>query len=558
MNKRARLLGKELVRLGIITNEQLNDLLKEIDGKSLLRVIAEKGYASEKMVAEALARASNFEYIDLPEIEIDPTAVALVPEDIMRKHSIIPFAINGNKLKVAIADPSNVIAIDDLTVITGYEIEPYVAAESDILNAIEQFMRLDSDVKELTEIDYREEDTAAQAKVVEEVESEDAPIVKLVNAILSEGVRSRASDIIIEPNEDELRVRFRIDGVFHEVMKMAKTMQLGVITRIKILGNMNIAEKRVPQDGRISLVVDNRPVDFRVATFPTIHGEAAVLRILEKGSIMIELESLGFMPEQLEIFKKSISKPWGAIIVTGPTGCGKTTTLYSSLNVINDVGKNIITVEDPVEYRLEGINQVQVNPKAGLTFAAALRSILRNDPDIVMIGEIRDAETALIAVESALTGHLVLSTLHTNNAAGVFTRLIEMGVEAFLISSAIDCIVAQRLARKLCPQCKEPYKPEPEFLKSVGFSDEDISKIDVLYRPRGCDYCSKTGFKGRTGLFEVLVNSDRIRELVLSKATTDEINEAAKSEGMKTMLENGLKKAMNGETSVEEVLRVVS
>lgn len=556
MNKKAKLLGKELVRLGVITNEQLNELLKEIDGKSLVRAIAEKGYASEKNVAEALAKASGYEYVDLTSMQIDPTIMSLVPEEIMRKHNLVPFALERGVLKVAISDPSNVIAIDDLKVVTGYEVEPFVATETEIQNLIEQFMRLDTDVKELTEIGLTEE--ADEKKVIEEAESEDAPIVKLVNAILTEGVRARASDIIVEPQENEVRVRYRIDGVYHEVMKTAKNTQLGIITRIKILGSMDIAEKRVPQDGRISLVVDGKQVDFRVATFPTIYGEAAVLRILEKGSIMIELDSLGFLPEQLEIFKNSIKKPWGAVIVTGPTGSGKTTTLYSALNMINDVEKNIITVEDPVEYRLEGINQVQVNPQAGLTFASALRSILRNDPDIIMIGEIRDTETALIAIESALTGHLVLSTLHTNNAAGVFTRLIEMGIEPFLISSAIDCVVAQRLARKLCPNCKEPFQPDKDFLKSVGFSDEDISRIDVLYKPRGCDYCSKTGFKGRTGLYEVLLTSEKIKELVLEKATTDEIMEQARKEGMKTMLECGLHKVMKGETSVEEVLRVVS
>jgi len=557
MARRAKTLGKELVRLGVISSEQLNEVLKELDGKSLIRAIAEKGFASETAIAKALAEAMGYEYIDLSAAKIDPAAIALVPEDLQRKHLAIPFAFEDEKLKVAIADPSNVVAIDDIKVITGYEVEPYVAAETEILNAIEQFSRLDTDVKELeslgTEETYEEE-----SRLREEVESEDAPIVKLVNAILTEGVRARASDITVEPQEDEVRVRYRIDGVYHEVMKLAKSTQLGIVTRIKIMANLDIAEKRVPQDGRISLLIDGKPVDFRVATFPTIYGEAAVLRVLEKGSISLSLEELGFLPEQLKIFKESITRPWGAILVTGPTGCGKTTTLYSALNMINSVEKNIITVEDPVEYRLEGINQVQVNPRAGLTFASALRSILRNDPDIVMIGEIRDVETALIAIESALTGHLVLSTLHTNNAASVFTRLIEMGLEPFLVSSAIDCAVAQRLARKLCPHCKEPYKPDKDFLKSVGFTDDDIDRIDVLYRPRGCDYCAKTGFKGRTGLYEILVNSESVKELILNKASTDEIMEQACREGMITMVECGLKKVMAGETSIEEVFRVVS
>lgn len=557
MAKKAKALGRELVKLGVISNEQLNEVLKDLNGKSLIKAITEKGFASETTIAKALAKAMGYEFIDLSSIKIDPAAVALVPEDIQRKHLAIPFALEEGKLKIALADPSNVVAIDDIKVITGYEIEPFIATETEILNAIEQFSKLDTEVKELEDLGTVEtyED---EAKAREEAESEDAPIVKLVNAILTEGVRARASDITVEPQEDEVRVRYRIDGVYHEVMKLAKSTQLGIITRIKIMANLDIAEKRVPQDGRISLLVDGKPVDFRVATFPTIYGEASVMRILEKGSISLSLEELGFLPEQLEIFKKSITKPWGAILVTGPTGSGKTTTLYSALNMINSVEKNIITVEDPVEYRLEGINQVQVNPRAGLTFASALRSILRNDPDIIMIGEIRDVETALIAVESALTGHLVLSTLHTNNSASVFTRLIEMGLEPFLISSAIDCALAQRLARKLCSHCKEPYKPDKDFLKSVGFSDDDIDRIDVLYKPRGCDYCARTGFKGRTGLYEILVNSDSIKELVLSKASADEIMEEARREGMITMIECGLKKVMAGETCIEEVFRVIS
>lgn len=555
MNKKAKAIGKALVKRGIITNEQLNELLKELNGKSIVRLIAEKGYASEKKVAETIANELGLQFIELSKIDIDPTAVSLINEEIARKYTVIPFKLEEDVLKVAIADPTNVFAIDDLELITGLKIEAYVAPESEILNAIEQNVRMESDVNELTDIGAEE---VAEEKVVEEAESEEAPVVKLVNAILTEGVRSRASDITIEPQEDEVRVRYRIDGVYHEVMKMPKNVQLGVITRIKIMGGMDIAEKRVPQDGRISLIVDNKSVDYRVAVFPTIHGETAVLRILQKESIMIKLDDLGFLPESLEKFKKSITRPWGAVIVTGPTGSGKTTTLYASLNLINDVSRNIITVEDPVEYRLEGINQVQVNPKAGLTFAAALRSILRNDPDVVMIGEIRDVETAMIAVESALTGHLVLTTLHTNDAASAFTRLIEMGIEPFLISSAIDCVVAQRLARKLCEHCKEPYKPDKEFLKFVGYTDEDIEKIDVLYRPRGCDYCSGTGYRGRTGLIEVLVNSDNIRELILARATTDEIQEVALKEGLITMKRAGLIKAMAGETSVEEVLRVIS
>lgn len=552
MTRSQRLLGKELVKAGLITEEQLEELLSNINGKSIVKAITEKGYASEKDVARVMAKISGLEFVDLSTYEIDPNAATIISEEIAQKYRLIPIKLDGNKLVVAISDPTNVIAIDDLEIITGYEIEPVVAAESEIMSAIDQFTRIDKEVEELAGgEDYYEAEVD-----VEEAESEDAPIVKLVNAIITEGVRARASDILIEPQDNEVRVRYRIDGVLHDVMKTPKSTQLGMITRLKIISNLDIAEKRVPQDGRFSLIIDGRQVDFRLATLPTIYGEAIVMRILEQESILITLEEMGFLPETLEKFKKSLMKPYGAIIVTGPTGSGKTTTLYASLNMINSESVNIITVEDPVEYRLDGCNQVQVNPRAGMTFATALRAILRNDPDIVMIGEIRDRETALIAVESALTGHLVLSTLHTNDSASAMTRLIEMGVEPFLIASAIDCVIAQRLARKLCDKCKEPYKPDKDFLKSVGYTDEDIDKIDVMYRARGCDYCSNTGYKGRTGIYELLLNSDKIKELTIEKATSEEIMKVAIEEGTLPLRRTGLIKAMNGETSIEEVLRV--
>lgn len=556
--KNLKSLGKALVRSGVITAEQLREALEDQDGKSLARAIADKGFASEQEVTKALAEASGLTFVDLSTYEIDPNAATLLSEEVARKYTVIPVKMEGKKLVVAVADPSNVLALDDLKIITQMDIEPVVATETDILNAIGQYSRMDKEVEELANFeDEAEEASAPAAQVVEEVEREDAPIVKLVNVILSEAVRARAADVHIEPQERDIRIRYRIDGVLHDIMRSPKSAQLGMITRLKILANLDIAEKRLPQDGRFSLVVDNRPVDFRIATLPTIHGEKVVLRILEKESIMIPLESLGFLPESLETFKKSLMKPYGAIFVTGPTGSGKTTTLYAALNVVNSVEKNIITVEDPVEYRLAGCNQVQVNPKAGLTFAAALRSILRNDPDIVMIGEIRDRETALIAVESALTGHLVLSTLHTNDAPSAITRLTEMEIEPFLTASALDCIVAQRLARKLCDKCKEPYKPDKDFLKSVGYEDEDIEKIDVLYRARGCDYCSNTGYRGRTGVYEVMLLTEDIKALTIERASTDEIKKAALQHGMKTLRQAGLAKARTGETSVEEVLRVI-
>lgn len=554
--KNVKVLAKALVRSGIITPDQLKEALNEVNDKNLPRILAEKGYATESEVAKAFANAAGLEYVDLLNYEIDPNAATLLSEEIARKYLVIPIKVQGNKLTVAVSDPSNVFAIDDLKIITKMEIEPVVSTESDIIVSINQYTRMDKEVEELAGIEDEVEE-AVKAVVVEEVEREDAPIVKLVNVILSEAVRSRSADVHIEPQEKDIRIRYRIDGVLHDIMRSPKSAQLGMITRIKIMANLDIAEKRLPQDGRFSLVIDGKPVDFRTAILPTIHGEKVVLRILEKENILIPLEDLGFLPETYDSFRKSLMKPYGAIFVTGPTGCGKTTTLYAALNLVNSIEKNIITVEDPVEYRLIGCNQVQVNPKAGLTFSSALRSILRNDPDIVMIGEIRDRETALIAVESALTGHLVLTTLHTNDAPSAITRLTEMHIEPFLTASALDCIVAQRLARKLCNKCKEQYKPEKEFLKSIGFLDEDIEKIDVLFKAKGCDQCSKTGYKGRTGVFEVLIMTEEIKAMTIEKASSEVIKRIAIEQGMLTLRRAGLIKAMSGETSVEEIMRVV-
>jgi type IV pilus assembly protein PilB len=550
-------LGKILVEAGIVSEEEIQEALESQNGRSLVRTLVELGYAKEEDIAKAIAKATGLSYVKLSDYEVDPAATALIPEEMARRYSMIPIKIDGGNLIVAMADPSNVFAVDDLRIITGYEIKPVVATESEVNNVINQFARMDQDVEAMMESVEGEEVEAAPVEVEEEVEDEDAPIVKLVNYVLTEAVRSRAADVHIEPQEDDLRIRYRIDGVLHEVMRSPKKIQLGMITRLKIMANMDIAERRLPQDGRFSLIVDGRPIDFRVASLPTIHGEKIVLRLLEKESIMMTLEQLGFSEGTLKRFKGSLSKPYGAIFVTGPTGSGKTTTLYAALNILNSIEKNIITVEDPVEYRLSGVAQVQVNPKAGLTFAAALRSILRNDPDIVMIGEIRDQETALIAIESALTGHLVLSTLHTNDAPSAITRLTEMGLETFLISSAVDCIVCQRLARLLCPKCKEPYTPSLEALKRVGFPLEEGEEIPVLYRPKGCDYCSQTGYRGRTGVFEVMLMSEEVERLTVERASTEEIRKVAVSEGMKTLREEGLLKVKAGVTSIEEIMRVI-
>jgi type IV pilus assembly protein PilB len=386
---------------------------------------------------------------------------------------------------------------------------------------------------------------------------DEAPIVKLVNLIINQAISDRASDIHIEPQEKDVRIRYRIDGVLHEIMTPPKRVQSGLISRIKIMADLNIAETRVPQDGRVGLTVAGRSVDLRVATLPTVHGEKIVLRILEKESIMINLEDLGFLPESLEAYRSSFKKPYGAVLVAGPAGCGKTTTLYAALNVLNTVEKKLITVEDPVEYKLAGVIQIQINNRVGLTFAATLRSILRNDPDIVMIGEIRDRETALISVESALTGHLVLATLHTNDAPQALTRLTEMGIEPFLSASAVDCIVAQRLARLLCESCKQPYTPDEETLQTAGITHAKDEKL-LFYKPVGCGKCKNSGYKGRLGLFEVMKVSEEIEKLSVARASSDEVGRQAVAEGMITLREDGIQKVKAGLTSLEEILRVVA
>ena len=379
-----------------------------------------------------------------------------------------------------------------------------------------------------------------------------------MNSVIAQSVDDSASDIHFEPQAKELVVRFRVDGVLHEIMSIPRRMQSGVLSRLKIMADLDIAERRVPQDGRIGLMVGGKPIDMRVATLPTVYGEKVVMRLLDKSNVMLDLEDLGFAEKALKRFQKSFSKPYGAILVTGPTGSGKSTTLYAALNILNSSEKNIITVEDPVEYRLTGINQVQVNTRAGMTFAAALRSILRCDPDIVMIGEIRDRETAMIAVESALTGHLVLSTLHTNDAPGALSRLTEMGIEPFLTSSAVDAVLAQRLARRLCSSCKEPFTPTREMLRKNDFPPEVCDRDDVvLYRAKGCSRCNNTGYKGRLGLYEVMVVSEAIRRLTVERKSADEIGRVAAAEGMKSLREDGIDKVLLGMTSVEEIARVI-
>ena len=556
--RKPKQLGRILIEQGLITEEQLQAALEvhHRTPKSLGRVLIDMGLIKEADLVRALAEQVGLEFVDLSEVQIDPACAALLPETLARRYRALPIGEREGKLLVAMSDPANVYALDDIRAITNRDVQPVVATASDVEQAISRFSQLDGQVEQLAS----EAASALEAEGEEDLEAavEDAPIVKLVNAIMTHAVADRASDVHIEPHEKDVRVRFRVDGVLHEAMPRApKAIQNGLISRLKVMADLNIAEKRVPQDGRISMKVGGRQLDLRVATLPTVWGEKVVIRVLDKSQALIKLEELGFLEDAYKRYEEAFRKPYGAILVTGPTGSGKSTTLYATLNILNSVDRNIITVEDPVEYRLAGVNQIQVNPKAGLTFASALRSILRADPDIVLIGEIRDKETAMIAVEAALTGHLVLSTLHTNDAPSAITRLIEMDVETFLVASAIDCVVAQRLARKLCERCKEAYRPEPAELLEAGYPEWQVPEIAQLFRPVGCGSCAKTGYRGRIGLFEVMPMSEEIERLTVERASSDEIKAVAIQQGMQTLKQDGLEKVRMGITSIEEVARVV-
>lgn len=546
---RRKYIGEILVEAGVITEQQLQDALAKQNGVPLGPTLVKLGYATEQDVAAAVAKTLGLEFVDLSSFEVDPAAAALIGEEVARRYRLLPIAFEGETLVVAMADPTNVLAIDDLHLRTGREIKTVVVAESDLKVAIARHCTGDLMEEAVESIDGEE-----QVEVVDERESEDAPVVKLVNLLLTQAVRERANDVHIEPQEKDIRVRYRIDGVLHEVMRSPRKIHAGVVSRLKIMGGMDISQRRTAQDGRFGLTIDGKQIDFRVATIPTVYGEKVVLRLLQRESVMRNLDDLGLDSKALERLKSSLAKPYGAILVTGPTGSGKTTTLYAALNVLNSIERNLITVEEPVEYRLNGVNQVQVNQKAGLTFAAALRSILRHDPDIVMIGEIRDEETATIAIESALTGHLVLSTLHTNNAPSAITRLTEMGIEPFLISSAVDCIVGQRLARRLCVHCRQPYDPDPAMMRELGLPTEDLPP--KLYRPKGCKMCGETGYRGRIGFFEVVLMDDELQRLTVERASSESLYKAAIDGGMRPLKLDGFEKVKQGTISVEELLRV--
>jgi type IV pilus assembly protein PilB len=555
--RKPKQLGQILLEEGLLTQEQLDRALEQHRNtpKSLGRVLIDLGFIRERDLVKALAQQVGLDFVDLSEYPIEATATMLLPEQLARRYRALPIAEQDGRLLVAMSDPANVYALDDIRSVTGRDVKPLVATAQDVEQAINKYSQLGDQVEAIASEAAEQLDEGADTDIDAAVE--DAPIVRLVNAIMTQAVQDRASDVHIEPTEKDVRVRFRVDGVLHEVMHSPKNIQNGLLSRLKVMAELNIAEKRVPQDGRIGMKVANRQLDLRVATLPTVHGEKIVIRILDKTQALLKLSDLGFHRRAFERYQESFTKPYGALLVTGPTGSGKSTTLYATLNILNNEDRNIITVEDPVEYRLHGVNQVQVNTKAGLTFASALRSILRADPDIVLIGEIRDRETAMISIEAALTGHLVLSTLHTNDAPSAITRLTEMEVETFLVASAVDCVVAQRLARKLCDRCRQAYTPEPEELIEAGLPEEYVAQVKEAFRPVGCPACSNTGYRGRMGLYEVMGMSEEIERMTVERASSDAIRAVAIRQGMLTLREDGLDKAIRGLTSIEEIARVV-
>jgi len=556
-------LGDILIREGLITREQLSAALSEqkSTGHRLGYVLVKLGLVQELEVTKVLARQYRMPAVDLSRFEVDPKILKMVPGDFALKHILLPLKREGRTLTVAMADPTNTGVLDDLKFITRYDLFPVIAGEYTLRNLLEkhyessdqQLQTLLKDMEDMGDTDVEvvedmEEEAATQAQI------NDAPVVKLINGILTDAVKRGASDIHIEPFEHEIRVRYRIDGALLEVMKPPVKMKAALTSRVKILSQLNIAERRVPQDGRLKLKMGNRVIDFRVSTLPVLFGEKIVMRILDKGNLTLDLSKFGFEPKAEADLMKAILNPYGMVLVTGPTGSGKTTTLYSALSRVNTIETNIMTAEDPVEYNLMGINQVLVRNEIGLTFAAALKAFLRQDPNIIMIGEIRDLETGGIAIKAALTGHLVLSTLHTNDAPSTITRMIDMGIEAFNVASAVNLVVAQRLIRRICKDCKGPHTYTDVELKSL---DEDIEKVRNLpfQKGSGCDTCNGTGYKGRAGLYEVMALSPDLRRGILRGASVAELRDQAVIEGMLTLRMDGLKKIERGVTTLEEVIK---
>jgi type IV pilus assembly protein PilB len=547
-----RLIGDIIVEMGYASLENVESAIADsrATGRRTGEVLVEQGVLTPDQLARVVAERFGVDHLDLGIFKVDMAAANLLPSSAAKRYGAVPVRLLDQRtLIVAMVDPGNVLAIDDISLMTGHEVRVAVVPEEDLQNLIQRLNTLD----EVTVEEAIEE--SAGAEVVDLRESAgDAPVIKLVHSLIGQGVEQGASDIHFEPVEGDLVVRYRVDGVLAEATRVPRRLVAGVISRIKIMADLDIAERRVPQDGRVALNIDGRGVDVRVATLPLVGGEAAVLRVLDKDGSVIDLDKLGMHDPEREHFVKAFTRPHGAVLVTGPTGSGKTTTLYGALQMLHTPDKNIITIEDPVEYELSGIKQMQVNTKAGLQFATGLRSMMRADPDIIMVGEIRDRETAQIAVEAALTGHLVLSTLHTNDAPGAVARLIEMGVEPFLVASAVECVVAQRLARRLCDSCKKAVVVDGRIVREHGF---EIAEAQVeAFEPAGCSRCGGSGYKGRVGLYEVMPVTDEIRHLAVARASADAIADAAVAAGMRRLRDEGLAKVLLGLTSFAELARV--
>ncbi len=551
---------EKLVSLGVLTHEQVGQAIKEAEaaGVSFEKALVKLGYMSEERILEFLAHIYGVEAVNPLAADIPQAVLKLISPEIAMKFKAVPIYKHGRTLAVAMSDPTDMYALNDLKFITGLEIKPMVATETTLAAALEQYYAVQEDLEEMVKGLGEEdiellEDTEEDEDVGVE-EAEQAPVIKFVNSMIADAVRKQASDIHIEPGEKYFRVRFRIDGCLHEVIKQPAKMKGPIISRIKIMSELDIAEKRLPQDGRIKLRVDNKTIDIRVSTLPTIFGEKVVMRILDRSNLMLDLNRFGFEENALKSFKQAIEAPYGMVLVTGPTGSGKTTTLYSALNWINRPDVNIMTSEDPVEYNLEGINQVQINEEIGLTFAKSLRAFLRQDPNIIMVGEIRDTETAEIAIKAALTGHLVLSTIHTNDAPSTIDRLVDMGIQPFLVAASLNLILAQRLVRKICPKCRTQIQVHPEILRGLGIPEEEAATWR-FYKGSGCASCNNTGYSGRQGIFEVMPISSTIRKMILDRKSTDLIKRQAIEEGMLTLRQDALRKLRAGITTVEEVLR---
>ena len=556
-------LARALIEGGRVSLEDMESVLQDHNttGQTIARILTAKGLVTEADLMWGMANEMGLEFVDLDARQMNYSVAYLLPEATARHHNVVVVDMQDSHPVVAASNPTDVFAMDDLRTIIGRNFVTVVSTRSQISAYIEKVYHQGGDAEAVAtsaaaEYNDSEEDLVGLQSVVE-----DAPIVRYVNLLILQSLNERASDIHVEPTADNLRIRYRIDGVLHDMSAAPRAIAAAVVTRLKVMADMNIAEHRVPQDGRISLTLGNRSVDLRMATLPTIYGEKVVMRVLDKSNVLLNFEDLGFDEDMLDIYRNIYTKPYGTILVTGPTGSGKTTTLYATLSALNTPEKNIITVEDPVELRIKGINQVQLNQRAGLTFASALRSILRSDPDIVLVGEIRDRETALISVEAALTGHLVLATLHTNDAASTPMRLIEMGLESYLVTSAVSAALAQRLARRLCPNCKEPYEPTEADIAAAGWRPDEVyltTATPKVHRAVGCSACSNTGYRGRKALLELLVVTEEVERMIIEGGSADDIHKLATQQGMVTLRQSGLRKALEGETTLEEVLRVVA